>query len=131
MEFNDKFFCKNEINLTNIKDKNKFLKLLTKALYSLSHSKVYSGKLGVGGECHKNYYSIIKQTFSKDKSEIFLAKNVKINEFGEVIKLNMCNYGIYFYKKNDVDYIKVFCGNGFILHKTQQNYIEKFVRENN
>lgn len=123
-------FINDEINLSNKKRKKEFLILLTNALYSLSHSNVYSGKLGLGGEYHKNYYNIIKKEFLKDKSEIFCLKNTSLKVFLTKIMLNLCNYGIYFYnKKNNETYIKICCGNGFVLSKNQQNYVEKFINE--
>lgn len=122
------FFNDGKVDLTNIVNKKKFLNLFASGLYSLSHSKVYNGKLGIGGEYHKNYYSYLKQGFNKTKNEFFYLKNCDFNEFSLKIKLNLCNYGIYFYKENGRDYLVVLSGNSFVLAKSQQNFLEKFIK---
>lgn len=123
----NKIFVNDKINLSKIKNKKKFLNLLSSGLYELSHSKVYNGKLGIGGEYHKNYYFYLKEGFNKTKNAFFCLKNSDFNEFSIKIKLNLCNYGVYFCEK---DYLIILSGNGFILAKTQQNFLEKFIKNN-
>lgn len=122
------FFFEDKVDLTDIANKKKFLNLLSGGLYELSHSKVYNGKLGIGGEYHKNYYSYLKQGFNKTKNEFFYLKNCDFNEFSLKIKLNLCNYGVYFYKENGRDHLVVLSGNSFVLAKSQQNFLEKFIK---
>lgn len=189
-------FIDDEINLFNINNAKEFLIKLGKALYSLSHSSVYNGKLGIGGECYKHYSNYLAKGFAITQNEIFYLKSainngeickigyendnkltsidknvdkidlditkssckkfnsakknnkivennfnysqtdkkssktisLEIDKFCEQIKINLCNYGVYFYKKNGVDFLKIFSGNGFVLAKTQQNYVEKYIK---
>ncbi len=122
-------FFKNRICLSEQNDVNKFIERLSEILYKLSYSCVWDGKLAIGGAYHKNQYNSIKKGFLHKKSEVLCLKNVKICDFGEIIKQNLCNYGIYFYTKKGKEFIKIFCGNGFLIEKTIQNYIEKHFKE--
>lgn len=125
----DSFFNNGQVDLSNINDKKNFLNLLARGLYSLSHSKVYNGKLGIGGEYHKNYYLCLEKGFNLTKNEFFYLKNCDFNEFSLKIKLNLCNYGVYFYKEKSREYLAVLSGNGFIIAKTQQNYLDKIIKK--
>lgn len=126
---NFKIFIKNTINLSVFENENFLIEKVCEALYYLSHSKVWEGNLMVGGVYHKNQYFFVKKGFLHEKSRVFCAKNVKIKHFGEFVKQNMCNFGLYFYVKKRRPFVKIFCGNGFLIEKTIQNYIEKFVQK--
>ena len=125
--FYDKnLFIKNSINLNFLNNQN-FLERLGKTLLDLSSTKVFPAKLAIGGEYHKNYYNCIKNGFMGENSGVLELKNAKFGVFGEMIKQNLCNFGIYFYSKRKKIYIKIFCGNGFLIEKTIQNYITKHI----
>ncbi|MGN1208625.1 MAG: hypothetical protein ACI4TI_04080, partial [Christensenellales bacterium] len=95
-------------------------------LKNLSSSQVYEPKLAIGGQYHKKQYNALKLGFCGKKNDIICLKNAKICDFGMLVKQNMCNYGIYFYEKHKKFFAKIFCGNGFLLEQTQQNFVEKF-----
>ena len=117
-------FCENYINLSEMKNKKEFLKNLAIALYSLSHSEVYDGRISIGGIYHKNYYEIIENTFCCGKSDVIFLIGCEIKQFLRNTKHNLCNYGIYFLKKNGENYIKIYSGNGYLLSRKQQNFVE-------
>ncbi len=123
-------FYHNRINLSKSMNPEILLKKISKALLTLSKSLVWNGKLAIGGDYHKKYYTAISSGFLDEKSEILELKKAKMNNFGFEVKQNLCNFGIYFYTKLKKEYIKIFCGNGCVIERTIQNYIEKFVCEN-
>lgn len=127
-DFYDKnLFVKNSIKIDFLNNQ-KFLEKLGKVLFDLSSTKVFSAKLALGGKYHKNYYDFVKNGFLGENSSVLELKSVKFRDFGETIKQNLCNYGIYFYSKRKKIYIKIFCGNGFLIEKTIQNYITKHIK---
>ncbi len=125
-----KMFEKNKIEISKILDSEEVFKKIVLAIKNLMMSDVHISKLGVGGKYYKNYYDIMEDVINDDKNQIFYAKNITFSSFGQYIKQNMCNYGIYFHLKKDRIFITIFCGNGFLLEKNQQNFIEKFVSTN-
>lgn len=123
-------FYNNTINLSKQKDKKNFLIKLGDAIYSLSHSKVCEGTLGIGGEYHKNYYKYIASGFFNGKNRVLLMKNNIQSEFIYNIKQNLCNFGIYFFKENKSLLLKIYSGNSFVIDLNIRNYIQKFCSSN-
>lgn len=125
----ENFFENGKIDLSKILHKKKFLRLLGFSLFCLSDSCIIGAKLCVGGIYHKNYYNHIKTGFLNKKSTVLFEKNAKYRDFGAFVKQNMCNYGIWMSKKNNKFFVRIFCGNGCILEKTQQNFVAKIINE--
>ena len=96
-----KMFEKNKIEISKILDSEEVFKKIVLAIKNLMMSDVHISKLGVGGEYYKNYYDIMEDVINDDKNQIFYAKNITFSSFGQYIKQNMCNYGIYFHLKKD------------------------------
>ena len=119
------YFLNGKINLSSIKDKEKFLYNLSYSLSYLCCQSEYESFLICAGVYHKNYYEIIERVFLSKKITVFAQKNVEISEFLYNLKQNMCKYGIYFFEENKQLYLKIFSGNGFLVDINQQNFIEK------
>jgi len=122
-------FKNGAINLSIIKNKKEFLIKLSNVLYSLSHSSVCEGSLGVGGLYHKNYYNYCCSGFFNGKNKVFNMKNALKSEFIYNIFNNLCNFGIYFFKEKGKVFIEIYSGNTFLIDENIQHFIEKFIAE--
>lgn len=123
------FFCCNKINLSRIKNFHWLLNGIGDALKKLSKTDVDKSVIMIGGNCHKKYYSYILKAFYSDNSIVYNAKNANIGEFLCNLKYNLCNYGLFFCKENGKNILKIYSGNCVILNKTQQNFIEKNLKD--
>lgn len=125
------YFKNGEFEINDTKDLDLVLLKISNSLFNLSNSSVFNNRLAIGGVYHKKYYDIICSGFYKTKNMVFNAKNMILSEFLYNLKHNLCNYGIYFYKKNNNLYLKIYSGNTFVLDENQINYVEKIINENN
>lgn len=125
------YFKNGEFEINDTKDSELVLLKISNSLFSLSNSDVFINRLAVGGVYHKNYYSIICSGFYNNKNIVFNAKNMILSEFLFNLKHNLCNYGVYFFKKNNKLYLKIYSGNTFLLDENQINYVEKNISNKN
>lgn len=123
-------FQDGKIKLSNKKNNKELLIKIANAIYNLSYSKVFTHRILIGGEYHKNYYNYICSGFFNEKNIVFIQKNALKSEFLYNLKHNMCNYGFYFYKENNNLFLQIYSGNSFLLERTQQNFVETYFNKN-
>lgn len=123
------YFINREFEINDETNKDLLLKI-SNALFCLSNSSVFENRLAIGGFYHKNYYETICKGFYNGNNIVFNAKNALLTEFKYNLKYNLCNYGVYFYKKENKVFLKIYSGNTFLLDENQINFVEKFINTN-
>lgn len=123
------YFKNGEFEIKNTKEIDLVLLKISNSLFNLSKSDVFLNRLAIGGVYHKNYYNLICAGFYNNKNAVFCAKNMLLSEFLYNLKHNLCNYGIYFFKKNNKLFLKIYSGNTFLLDENQTNYVEKNINK--